>query len=201
MADPHQTRALLARWRAGDEEAARQLFNLYVDRLLVLARQRIGQRLGCRVDAEDIVQSVFRTFFDRAQKGQFHIEEDEDLCKLLARITVHKTFRQIAFHRAAKRNFARETGQGDDAQTQLQTLLDRGPTPETANQFLDELEHFLKKLRPEDRRVLELRMQGYKDVEIAQMLDISDRKIRRLMERVRGLAAQEGFSENGHDEE
>jgi RNA polymerase sigma-70 factor (ECF subfamily) len=196
MPESLQVKMLLSRWRMGDEDAARQLFAMYVDRLVGLARQRIGQRLATRIDPEDVVQSVFRTFFDRARDGQFEIQEDEDLCKLLARITVHKTFRQIAFHKAAKRDLYMETGHGDEAQKQLQALLDRGPTPEMANQFVDQLEHFLRRLRPEDRQIIELRMQGYKDVEIARQLGISDRKIRRLMERIRGLAEQDRLAEN-----
>ena len=72
--------------------------------------------------------------------------------------------------------------------------MDRGPSPEAANQFVDQLEHFLQQLRPEDRKILELRMQGYKDVEIAEKLNISDRKIRRLMERVRLQAEQGGLA-------
>jgi RNA polymerase sigma-70 factor (ECF subfamily) len=194
MPDTLQVRALLNRWRAGDEDAARQLFQLYVDRLIGLARQRISQRLASRVDPEDVVQSVFRTFFHRAKQGQFTLEEPDDLCKLLARITVHKTFRQVAFHRAAKRDMNLEAVHGDGGQDYVLTLLDRGPTPEAANEFLDQLEHFLSRLRPDDRQIIELRMQGYKDVEIAQKLNISDRKIRRLMERVRGLAQQDGMT-------
>jgi DNA-binding CsgD family transcriptional regulator len=56
------------------------------------------------------------------------------------------------------------------------------------------MEHFLAELRPEDRRILEMRMEGYNNVEIASKLNITDRKIRRLMERIRGLAEREGFS-------
>jgi RNA polymerase sigma-70 factor (ECF subfamily) len=194
---PEKPQALLSRWQAGDEDAARQLFDLYVDRLLILARQRISQRLGCRVDAEDVVQSVFRTFFDRAKAGRFVLTDEEDLCKVLARITVHKTFRQIAFHMAAKRDFRMEMGHGEESHQHLLALLDGGPTPETTNQFLDQLDHFLKSLKTDERKILEMRMQGYKDVEIANALRISDRKIRRVMERVRGLAEQEGFSKNG----
>src|SRR6516165_4467626 len=97
-------RSSLDRWRAGNEGAARELFDTYVERLVALARRRISQRLAGRVDPEDIVQSVFRTFFHRAKEGQFRFEEQDDLCKLLMRITVHKTLRKVAFHKAAKRD-------------------------------------------------------------------------------------------------
>jgi RNA polymerase sigma-70 factor (ECF subfamily) len=197
MPDSSVTQILLKRWREGDEDAARDLFRLYEERLLSLARQRISQRFGGRLDPEDVVQSVFRTFFTRTKDGKFQVENPDDVWKLLARITVNKTFRQIAFHRAAKRNVNLEKAQGDDTQDYLVTLLDRGPTPEMANQFLDQVEHFLNRLRPEDRQILELRMQGYKDVEIAEKLNISDRTIRRLMERVRTSAEQEGLTLDG----
>jgi RNA polymerase sigma factor (sigma-70 family) len=197
MAEQPLDQSLLRRWVAGDQNAAQQLFDRYVERLLALARKRISQRLASRVDPEDVVQSVFRTFFGRAKAGQFQISDPDDLCRLLTRITVHKTLRQIAFHKAAKRDANQEAGQNDDAQERLLEVLDNEPTPETANLFLDQLEHLLSQLRTQDREILELRMQGYNNVEIADRMGISDRKIRRLMERVRGLAEHEGFSQPG----
>src|SRR5262249_13318250 len=162
----HEDRSLLKLWQAGDESAARQIFDRYAERLLALARRRISQRLASRVDPEDVVQSVFRTFFDRAKAGQFQIEDPNDICKLLARITVHKTLRQIAFHKAAKRDPSLEAGQGSENQDRLLEVLDREPTPEAANAFVDQLDHFLARLRPQDRQILEMRMTGYNNVEI-----------------------------------
>jgi RNA polymerase sigma-70 factor (ECF subfamily) len=181
-------------WRGGDEQAARRLFDAYVDRLVALARRRLSHRLSSRVDPEDIVQSVFRTFFHRVKAGHFEVEDQDDLCKLLMRITVHKTLRKVALHTAAKRNLQREMGQGEEAQEQIQLLLDREPSPEEAVTFLDQLEHFLSQLKPQERQILEMRLQGFNNDEIAEKLGTYDRKIRRVIERVRGLAEQEGLS-------
>lgn len=197
MPETPEERILVDLWRAGDEAAARRLFDSYVDRLVALARRRISQRLASRLDPEDIVQSVFRTFFGRLKKGQFCIEDQDDLCKLLVRITVHKSLQQVAFHKAAKRDPNQETCQGDQSQERLQELLARDPSPEEAVAFVDHLEQFLNRLRPQERQILEMRLQGYSNDEIAQKLDIYDRKIRRVIERIRGLAEQEGFSPNG----
>jgi RNA polymerase sigma-70 factor, ECF subfamily len=185
---------LLKLWRAGDQDAARQLFDRYVNQLLALARRRISQRIAGRVDAEDIVQSVFRTFFHRAREGQFQIDDPDDLVKLLARITVHKTLRQVAFHKRGKRDAGRETGQGEDGNDQLMTVLAGEPGPEETAILLDAMEQFLAKLEPKDRQILQLRMEGYSNVEIADKLGITDRKIRRLMERIRGQAEQDGLA-------
>jgi RNA polymerase sigma-70 factor (ECF subfamily) len=185
---------LMDLWRAGDESAARKLFDTYVERLVALARRRLSQRLAVRVDPEDIVQSVFRTFFLHAKEGQFSIHDQDDLCKLLMRITVHKTLRQVAFHKAAKRNLELEMNQGPEPQERLQELLGREPNSEEVVSFLDQLEHFLGRLRPDDRQILELRLQGYNNEEISAKLGIYDRKIRRVIERIRGLAEQEGIA-------
>jgi RNA polymerase sigma-70 factor (ECF subfamily) len=186
---------LLDLWRrAGDEDAARQIVERYVDRLVALVRQRLSRRLARRVDPEDVMQSVFRTFFDRAKAGEFRLDAPDDLCKLLTRITIHKTLRQVVFHQAAKRDLKRETAEGEDGPRVLLELLDREPTPEEANVFVDQLEDFLGQLRAQDRQILELRLQGHKNAEIAARMGVSERKIRRLMERVRGLAELKGFA-------
>jgi RNA polymerase sigma-70 factor (ECF subfamily) len=184
-------------WSTGDEDAARKLFDRYAEQLVLLARKRISQRLASRIDPEDIVQSVFRTFFHRAKQGQFHLEDPEDVVKLLARITVHKTFRQIAFHKRAKRDATAEAPHGDDAQDLLLKLVTGEPSPEETAEFVDNLEHFFNRLGDEERRILEMRMEGYTNVEIANRMGITDRKIRRIMERVRALAEKDGINPEG----
>jgi RNA polymerase sigma-70 factor (ECF subfamily) len=193
MPPPPEDQALIDLWRQGDEDAARQIFDRYVGRLLQLARRHLSQRLAGRVDPEDIVQSVFRTFFGRLKEGQFAFDGQDDLCKLLVRITIHKTLRQVAFHKAAKRDPSLETEQGAHHRDQLLTLLDREPTPEATVTFLDQLEHLLQELRPEERRILELRLQGYSNEEINRELGLYDRKIRRLAEQIRAKARREGI--------
>ena len=57
--------------------------------------------------------------------------------------------------------------------------------------FLDQLEHFMSKMKDDEREILELRLQGYSSEEIAKKLDTYDRKVRRVLERIRSLAEQE----------
>ncbi len=196
MAEVNPDQVLLNLLKEGDESAANQLFERYVDKLITLAQRRINQRLAGRVEAEDIVQSVFRTFFMRARQGQFHASDVDDITKLLARITVRKTIRQITHHLCAKRSVVRETSGSTDTSFVLLNHLSRDPTPEEAASLIDELEHLLSQLKPEDQQILELRMQGYSSTEIAAKLGVSDRKIRRLLERVRGLADQTSRTES-----
>jgi RNA polymerase sigma-70 factor (ECF subfamily) len=194
MSSPSEEQALVELFRHGDQDAARQIVDTYIDRLLMLARRRISPRLASRVDPEDVVQSAFRTFFRRVGEGQFSFSEQDDLCKLLVRITLYKTLRSIAFHKAAKRNPGQETEQGEHHRERLLALLDKEPTAEAQVAFLDQLDRFLRKLKPQEREILEMRLQGHSNDEIAQKLNLYDRKIRRVIEHVRSIAETEGIT-------
>ena len=59
----------MERLRAGDDEAAREVFDRFARRLVGLARRRFDRRLAHRVDPEDVVQSAFKSFFVRHREG------------------------------------------------------------------------------------------------------------------------------------
>lgn len=179
---------LISDYKAGSESAARTLFNRYFERLLRLAKRRIGQRLVSRVDPEDVLQSAFRTFFVRVRNNEFSFRADDDPFKLLARLTVNNTLRQIAFHRAAKRNPELEAPQSNDTQDLLQQISANDPSPEVTVARVDEFEQFMSQLPALERQVLSLRLEGHSTLEIAEQLGTYDRKIRRILERIQKLA-------------
>jgi RNA polymerase sigma-70 factor (ECF subfamily) len=190
MTQPRHDQSLLALWRAGDQDAARQLYERYAERLIALARRHIHGRIARRVGPEDVVQSVFRTFFRRAQAGELNLYDPDRLCALLARITINKALDQVSFHRAAKRDVNLDADSGSNEHDPVGQVLDSEPTPEAVNQFLDQLEHFLGHFSAAEREVLEMRMQGFSVEEIARRQGTYDRKIYRILERARALAEQ-----------
>lgn len=196
MSQPHDDRDLISEFKAGSESAARELFDKYCERLMKLARRRIGHRMASRIDPEDVLQSAFRTFFNRVRNDEFTFEQEDDLFKLLVRLTVHKTLRQIAHHRAQKRNPELEAAQGSDAQEMLQQISAAEPGPEVEVALIEEFENFMRQLQPLDREVLGLKLQGYSTVEIAEKLGSYDRKIRRVLERIEEVA-QSQASQSG----
>ena len=108
MSGSNITKAVVQRWRDGDEGAAEEIYLRYADRLWSLARTQIGHRLGRRFDADDVVQSVFRTFLRRTRDGEFAIDQSARLWQLLVKITINKVRRKAKFHKAAKRNVGLE---------------------------------------------------------------------------------------------
>ncbi len=99
---------LLQNYQGGENEAATAIFDRYVERLLALARSRMGSRLKRRVDPEDIVQSAYRSFFVHAKNEEYRLARSGDLWRLLASITLNKLYGQIEKQTAAKRSFKRE---------------------------------------------------------------------------------------------
>ena len=100
---------LLERFRGGDELAAEALFARYFERLTSLARSRLSTRLARRTDPEDIVLSVYRSFFVEAREGRYTLGRGGDLWRLLSSITRHKLLRQARHQSADRRSVDAET--------------------------------------------------------------------------------------------
>ena len=98
---------LLERFRGGDDLAAAALFARYFERLTSLARSRLSTRLARRTDPEDIVLSVYRSFFVEAREGRYTLGRGGDLWRLLAAITRHKLLRQVRRQSADRRSVER----------------------------------------------------------------------------------------------
>lgn len=180
------TIALVNRWRDGDEAAADLLFHRYLDRLLALARSRLSEKLAARFDPEDVVQSAYRSFFDKAKGGGIALERSGDLWRLLAAITINKLRHQVERHSAAKRKIDKERGASKRlTQAELAETLARDPTASEVVALADEMEFVMRDLAPHQRQMLELRLRGYTLEEIAAEVKRSERTVRRVMDQVK----------------
>lgn len=187
-------RTLAHQCQEGDERAFEELFTRYSERLIRVAKRRISERLSARIEAEDIVQSVFRTFFGHVQENRFTFDEENDLWKLLMSMTLNKLRNKVDWHTAAKRDVGSERplSVGNSKYPRAFDVDGETPSPEAVVAFLDLLENFMAELRENDRKVLELRLQGHKQEEIAQQIGCTERTVRRILERIRGVAETHG---------
>jgi len=176
---------LLARWRAGDQQAANELFERYAERLVALARRELSAHLSRRVDPEDVVQSVYRSFFVAARAGRFSLERSGDLWRLLLTITIHKVRQQFRHHTAEKRTVQREqfSSDADDGMGLVHLLAGSEPSPEEPAALADLLERLLRAYEPRQRRMIELRLQGYLLDEIAAEANCCRHTVLRTLDR------------------
>ncbi len=172
-------RELLSRCRDGKEDAATALYLRYARRLQRLAESQTNQKMAVRVDPEGIVQSVFRTFFRRVSDGQYNVSDGQELWNLLLVISLNKLRSQAAKHRAAKRDVSRtfpladsdqkSTGNDDEALTVLKMTV----------------EEIVGVLPIVERKIIQLRIEGFEVQEIADKTKRAKRSVERILQRFR----------------
>jgi RNA polymerase sigma-70 factor (ECF subfamily) len=172
-------RSLLSRLRHGDKEAAADLYKRYARRVLGLARKSITGRLQSRLDAEDIVQSVFRMFFTAARGSAYDIPATADLWNLISVIALNKIRAMAAFHRAAKRDVRMTAALHLD----VPARSTKGPWGLQMSQAV--IQEALDSLPERQRQILELRLQSYTVEEISQQLQRSKRTVERNLQSAR----------------
>lgn len=178
--------AWLAKLLDGDARTVEQFWDEYGERLNRLAERYLSPRLSRRVGADDVVQSVCRTFFRRAREGQFELSDAEALWRLLCVITLTKCRMTARFHSRGRRGLDREqpleAAPGDSIGPG--EAVDGGPPPDQAAELDDELKRLLSALDPEEQQVVDLKLQEHTNEEIAAEMGCSERTIRRVLARV-----------------
>jgi RNA polymerase sigma-70 factor (ECF subfamily) len=172
-------RSLLRRLQHGQADASTELYLRYAERLHALTVAQSGPDLAQRVDPEDIVQSVFRTFFRRASLGHYDVPDGEEIWKLLLVIALNKIRATGQFHRAAKRD-VRRTSRGAAFDWAVESRAGRD---EAALNFLRMvIEEVLQDLPEAHRRMIELRIEGHEVHEVAVAAQRSKRSVERVLQ-------------------
>jgi RNA polymerase sigma-70 factor (ECF subfamily) len=188
MSPNHSFDDLMARLRTGDNDAAAQVFNRFANRLIELARRRLDPHIRQKLDPEDVLQSVFRSFFVHQAAGQITgLESWDNLWAMLVVITLRKCGRQIKYYRSASRDIHREIPvvyPSEDADSDGGTSSDE-PTPSEAAMLTETVERLLNSLEGRHREILALSLQGYSVQEISTQLGCTERTAYRVLERVK----------------
>lgn len=166
--------SLASRVKDGDQDAAHVLYKRYSQRVFGFVDSKLGARLRASTDAEDIVQSVFRSMFRGVQAGNYEVEPGSTLWNLLAVISLSK-LRRRALHQNAQRR-------DSERLVSLQTVADGEAVDVSTDEFLNIcIRDTLQKLRPSDRELLLLRVQGFTVNEISKRMSLSDRTVARRL--------------------
>jgi RNA polymerase sigma-70 factor (ECF subfamily) len=147
--------------------------------LHALVVRQSSKDLARRVDAEEIVQSVFRTFFRRAARDHYTVPDGEEMWKLLLVIALNKVRAAGAYHRAAKRD-VRQTVAGEAFDLAMESERGRDEGALTVLKMV--VEELLEGMPPAKRQMIELRIEGYEVAEIAEKVQRSKRSIERVLQ-------------------
>ena len=182
----------------GDQDAARQVYERYSQRLVALASQRLDKRLGAKVDPESVMQSVMQSFFDGQAKDEYVIDSWVALYGLLSKVTVRKALNRNRLHRQRKRN-DRLDAQGNErpapvAFEDFQAAC-REPGPAQLAELRDLIESGLGKLNPTDRKIIESFLDTGSSEETALLFGVSTRTVQRVVKMFREYLEGMGLGE------
>jgi DNA-directed RNA polymerase specialized sigma24 family protein len=188
----------LGRLRAGDALAAQKLWERYFQRLVGLARKKLGGLPRRAADEEDVALSAFDSFCRGAGQGRFpQLSDRDNLWRLLVTITSRKACQLVIHEGRQKRGgnavldeaaLAGGADLGGAGHMALETLLDREPTPEFAAQLAEEYTRLLESLpAAEVRSVAQWKLEGYTNEEIGAKLGCAVRSVERKLKVIRSL--------------
>lgn len=161
-----------------DSDAAFAVFRRYAERLIGVAHNRLGARLRQKDGPEDVVQSVFRSFFHRQRKGDFQFDRWDDIWSLLVQLTIRKCIRRVDHYQAAKRDVRREhsVDQGDSP---AWDLVNSAPVAEDVAALEEVFNELAETMDGDQNRILELSLMGHEVKEIARELGCGNRRVQR----------------------
>ncbi len=168
-------RSLLRRWRNQEQDAATQLYLRYAQRLRALVAVHRSADLARRVEVDDLVQSIFASFFRGVRQGYYEVPEGEELWKLILVIALNKIRASGNFHRAAKRDVRLTAGGG---------ALDHEPDGDAGpmNVLRLVVDEVMDQLPPSHREMVVLRIEGHEVAEIASRTRRSKRSVERVLQ-------------------
>ncbi|MGL4421692.1 MAG: RNA polymerase sigma factor, partial [Gemmataceae bacterium] len=172
--------SLLERVQAGEQDAATALYLRYADHLRNLAAKQTSATLASRVDAEDVVQSVFRTFFRRVAKDQYDVPRGDDLWKLFLVIALNKIRNLANHHLAAKRDARQTIGIIDET-------IPVANTADATNLHVLQMvvEDLLVELPQSSQAMVRMRIDGHEVNEIVETTGRSKRSVERVLQQFR----------------
>src|SRR5688572_10687541 len=187
-------RSLVRRLRAGSDDAATQLYLRYARQLRQLAKARCSADLARRLDPDDIVQSVFGSFFRGVARGFYDVMSGDEAWRLLLVIALNKIRAKGNFHRAARRDIRRTAG----AEALHDDCLTDPDADATALTYLRlVIDEVLAELPEDHRAIVVLRIEEYQVDEIAERTRRSRRTVERVLQDFRRRLTRV-LEEQGH---
>lgn len=189
--------------RDGRNHAAQDLWQRYYNRLIALARKRLGDSPRRMADEEDVVIRAFNSFCTGAAEGRFpRLNDREDLWQILVMLTARKATDQVKTDQRLKRGAGLVRGDsafldqfGPIERAQIDLVVGQEPSPDFAAQVAEELERLLNALNDVTLKTVALaKMEGYSNVEIAERLKVQTRTIERKLRLIREIWTAAGFA-------
>lgn len=175
-----------------DEEALATLLREYESEIRRAASVRLGPLLRPHLDSLDLVQSVFITLLKGLRDDKFHVAGPQQLVALSAEI-IRRKVAQV--WKRMKRRTELNNNLGGSQEDDEHTVVGRNEAPDPATEAAvnEGLARMLSEVDEADRRLLELRLEGYTTAEAARALNADPDVLRVRLSRLRRKLTERGL--------
>jgi RNA polymerase sigma factor (sigma-70 family) len=179
---------LIARARAGDEIAVKDLLGRFEDEVRMVVRGRLPRALRSQFDSMDFVQAVWTSVLTKDGPDLARFDNSRRLMGYLAAVARNKVFaehrRRTQTHKYdLKREEPLYVRRGSRDVPREFPATD--PSPSQDAQAHDRLAQLLEGRSTLERQVVDLRRRGLTYDEIAERLGIHESAVRRIVEGIR----------------
>jgi RNA polymerase sigma-70 factor (ECF subfamily) len=175
---------LVDRVKRGDNAALAELVQQYEPEVRLVARLRLGPALRPYLDSVDLVQSVHRSVLIGLRDAKYALQSPDQLIALALTIVRRKVARQWQRLRRQQRDSGIRDGEGHLPDL-LQNLATPQPDPGEQAAQRDLLEKVCAGLDASERQLIELKLLGFRTVEIARQLGLNPDVLRVKLSRLR----------------
>jgi len=187
--------------RDGSNRATERLWRMYFERMVRVARNKLGSTRRVAADEEDIAISAFKSFCKAFQDGRFQAQgSSSDLWPLLVTLTINKAIDHLRRENRQKRRPQSTEPDGEvrrftNATAEaLSGLISNEPSPGLAAATAESFEQLLGALDasgdPSLRRIILDSFAGMTTAEIAQQQKCTVRTVQRKLLTVRAVWEQ-----------
>jgi RNA polymerase sigma factor (sigma-70 family) len=163
----------------GKAEAAEKLWQRYFEKVVGLARKKLGSAPRQMMDEEDIAVNVFDNLWQGAAKGKFpELRNRDNLWPLLVVLTSRRVYD----------HFRHEKQRPSDAGgEELDTLIAKDPSAEYVAIMTENFSRLFAMLEPKQKKVAQAKLEGLENTEIAKALGCSLRTVERKLQIIREI--------------
>ena len=193
MSDGSVTR-WICEFKRGDDQAAQKLWERYYERLLYQCRRKLGNQPRRVADEEDVALTAFNNLLLAIEQNRYpRLCDRDNLWRLLVVIADREASHQKEYDNRKKRGEGRvqtEAVVDDDGtscgEANFDHIIGKEPTPEFAAIMAEQVERLLARLGNDKlRQIAQMKMEGYKNEEIARHVGYSLRDLERKLQSIR----------------
>lgn len=186
----------------GDSSAANRIWKHYFDRLVRAVRKRLYGHNRAVSDEEDIVLSVFDSFYAAAEQGRFpDLSDRDDLWQLLLTMSARKVIDKRRHDQRQRRGggAAIQSLNTDADDSTIIEAIGSEPSPDMILMMQESVEQLFSHLGVGQLKDLAgAKLEGYSNAEIADRFECSERTIERRLHLIREKLQQELIPNNDH---